>query len=92
MNFYQLGTMLHLKSIAILEELEAVTILPPSIEGYFLPTDTDIQQQQTKKRKNLPSSDSIIITAGEKGILRFFKLQHQVILFFFSFIKIILKI
>ena len=31
MNFYQLGTMLHLKSIAILEELEAVTILPPSI-------------------------------------------------------------
>lgn len=74
--------MTHLKTLAVLEELESVLILPPSVESYFL-TNNNSGIQHSKKRKQASSlsNESILITAGEKGILRFFRVQYEVSLF-----------
>jgi hypothetical protein len=70
MNFYRLSDMSIIKAVPLFEELEAVIILPFSQETPLPP----------KKRKEIADRSSYaVITAGERGTLRTFLLEYQVI-------------
>ncbi len=74
MNFYHLGGIVHFKSLAILEELEAAIILPGDADQI-----DDSHSDLRKKRKHTSSIEVVtLITAGEKGIIKFFRIQYQV--------------
>jgi hypothetical protein len=56
-----------IKSIAVFEELEAVSLIP---------TSSDFP---SKKRKHISDHLSyLVITGGERGTLKFFKVEYQV--------------
>lgn len=71
LNFYDLRNMCHLKTSAVMEELEAVCILPDE-KGFELLGEGS-QSLESRKRKFRSTGTHVIITGGERGVLRFFK-------------------
>lgn len=65
MNFYWLSNLTFIKSQALFEELEDVLLLPC---------------ETGRKRKSTDVSPHILITAGERGTVIFFRIDYQVLI------------
>eukprot|EP00981_Chlorochromonas_danica_P005788 scaffold1190_cov187-Ochromonas_danica.AAC.20 len=70
LNFYDLTTFTHLKTVPIMEELEAVT---------FLPSSSNNKTTSGKKKSTSSSKDEdyVLLTAGAKGVIRILSCQKK---------------
>jgi hypothetical protein len=77
LNLYDATKLMHLKTVPLMEELEAVVSL--SVESSKALLGTSAQGHSILKRKAGASSIKYaIITAGERGLLRVCRVEYEV--------------
>ena len=87
-NFYDLREMSHLKTIAIMEEMESAIILPRETGLALLGEPSDARKKKRKAGAAGNLGCHVLIVGGDKGLLQFCKFTLQVQLFPLSFIKL----
>lgn len=70
LNFYDMKSHRHLLTSPVLEELEALVVLPPHVSKRLL--DPAMKQSTIGKKEA-----EVLVTAGARGLLRFYRLSLQ---------------
>lgn len=77
-NFYDLRNMSHLKTLAIMEELEVALILPRDQGRALLQEGQEGGAGKKRKAVAMEGSAHVLVVGGDKGMLRFYKFSLKV--------------
>lgn len=82
-NFYDLRNMSHIKTLAVMEELEVTVILPRdrgmALLGEVTGKGDKVVGQKRKAAAAVSLGVHVLVVGGEKGMLRFFKFTLKVL-------------
>jgi hypothetical protein len=80
-NLFDLRTFTLVKTVPIMEELEGVVLLSAEhsaalLEGSFNNTSSSSSGSKKKQQSNGTTTTLVMVTAGEQGVLKFFKVEY----------------
>jgi uncharacterized membrane protein (UPF0182 family) len=78
LNFYELRDNVHIKTIAVMDELEGVIILSNEDSKNILVNNREINKESASASASALVNHHVLITAGSKGVLRFYKFEIKV--------------